>query len=63
MSNQSRLPIYLESLPGSERLYLKAGFQYIPKETASVTHKAALLGTDKDVEVPLMVRYPDAPKV
>ncbi|KAK3936780.1 hypothetical protein QBC46DRAFT_394186 [Diplogelasinospora grovesii] len=55
LSDQSNLPIYLESSPPTEGLYAKLGFQRLKE---SVIHDAAVLGTDKDVEVPLMVKLP-----
>ncbi|KAK1751076.1 puromycin N-acetyltransferase [Echria macrotheca] len=60
LGNNSRLPIYLESSPGSEKLYQRMGFRRLPGEMGKVVHCAELLGTEQDVEVPLMMRVPDA---
>ncbi|KAK3983961.1 acyl-CoA N-acyltransferase [Cladorrhinum sp. PSN332] len=58
LGNSINLPIYLESSPEAEAVYAKKGFRRIPANIAQVVHEAALLGTDHDVEVPLMVRLP-----
>ncbi|KAK3680826.1 hypothetical protein B0T22DRAFT_474165 [Podospora appendiculata] len=63
LGNQSQLPIYLESTAAAERLYGKMGFQRLPKEMASVVHEAKVLGIDADVEVPLMMKQPSAPRL
>ncbi|KAK3493465.1 hypothetical protein B0T13DRAFT_52676 [Neurospora crassa] len=58
LSNDSNLPIYLESSASAEGLYKKMGFVRVPKEKASVVHSKEVLGTETDVEVPLMVKTP-----
>ncbi|KAK4234192.1 puromycin N-acetyltransferase [Achaetomium macrosporum] len=58
LSESTGLPIYLESSPGSQGLYKKMGFMQVPGEVARVVHEAAVLGTEKDVEVPLMIKLP-----
>ncbi|KAK4163100.1 acyl-CoA N-acyltransferase [Cladorrhinum sp. PSN259] len=58
LGNSTNLPIYLESSPAAEPVYAKKGFRRIPADIAQVVHEAAVLGTDYDVEVPLMVRLP-----
>ncbi|KAK3315674.1 hypothetical protein B0H66DRAFT_565736 [Apodospora peruviana] len=58
LGNRGQLPIYLESSPKSEGLYKKLGFERLSKETASVVHKKGVLGSEADVEVPLMVKSP-----
>ena len=59
LSNDSNLPIYLESSASAEGLYKKMGFEYVPKETASVVHSKSVLGSEADVEVPLMIKNPE----
>lgn len=59
LGNASQLPIYLESSPGTERLYYKMGFRRLPGEMGSIVHRAEVLGTEQDIEVPLMVMIPD----
>lgn len=58
LSNRSGLPIYLESTASAVRLYSGMGFRMVPGDVARVVHDAAVLGTEKDVEVPLMVKLP-----
>ncbi|KAK3491176.1 uncharacterized protein B0T23DRAFT_421464 [Neurospora hispaniola] len=58
LSNDSNLPIYLESSASAEGLYKKMGFVRVPKEKASVVHSKEVLGTETDVEVPLMIKTP-----
>jgi hypothetical protein len=60
LSDSTQMPIYLESSPGSYGLYKKMGFQRVPEHVARVVHEAEVLGTEKDVEVPLMIRLPMA---
>lgn len=54
-ANHLGLPLYFESSPSTLGLYKKLGFEELPER---VVHKAALLGTEEDVEIPLMVRMP-----
>lgn len=58
LGDSTGLPIYLEASPGSYGLYLKMGFRRVPEDVAKVVHEAEVLGTEKDVEVPLMIRLP-----
>ena len=51
------LPVYFESSPSTVNLYRKMGFEVLPEE---IVHKAENLGTEADIEVPLMVRMPSA---
>ena len=51
------LPIYIESSPTTYGLYEKFGFSKIKK---TITHKAALMRTEEDIVVPLMVKMPTA---
>ncbi|GAB1312645.1 hypothetical protein MFIFM68171_02855 [Madurella fahalii] len=60
LSDSTGLPIYLESSPGSYGLYKKMGFCRVPEDIAKVVHEAEVLDTEKDVEVPLMIRLPTA---
>ena len=55
MADTTGLPVYLEATQSSMPLYKKLGFERIPE---SVIHRAEVLGTDTDVEVPLMVKQP-----
>lgn len=47
--------MYLESTPPLKLFYEKNGFEALPE---TIVHKAEVLGTNEDVEVPLMVRMP-----
>ncbi|CCC05503.1 hypothetical protein SMACR_09349 [Sordaria macrospora] len=58
LSNDSNLPIYLESSASAEGLYKKMGFVRVPEESARVVHSKSVLGTETDVEVPLMIKTP-----
>jgi len=49
------LPVYFESSPSTVKLYQKMGFERLNE---SVIHKAEVLGTTSDIEVPLMVKMP-----
>lgn len=60
LGNSNRLPIYLESSPGSQGLYRKMGFWNVPCEIARAVHHVDVLGVEKAVEVPLMVKLPDS---
>jgi hypothetical protein len=52
--------VYLESSPTTQGLYHKLGFEFLNEK---IVHKAAVLGTDTDIEVPLMVRMPSFAKL
>jgi len=54
-ADQLCLPLYFESSPTTVGLYRKLGFEELPER---IVHKAELLGTEADIEVPLMVRMP-----
>lgn len=49
------MPVYFESSPSTVGLYKKMGFEVLDEQ---IVHDAALLGTDEDIVVPLMVRMP-----
>lgn len=53
----TNLPLYGEASPSSVGLYEKLGYERLKEK---VVHKAELLGTETDIEVPLMVRMPKA---
>ncbi|KAM0254006.1 hypothetical protein ACHAQJ_006976 [Trichoderma viride] len=55
LGERSGLPVYFESSPSTVGLYTKLGFELLNEK---VIHKAEVLGTDKDIEVPLMVKMP-----
>ncbi|KAL1958744.1 hypothetical protein VTO42DRAFT_3863 [Malbranchea cinnamomea] len=55
LSERTGLPIYFESSPSTVRMYEKAGFERLEE---TIVHKAEVMGTDSDIEVPLMVRMP-----
>ncbi|KAI1844477.1 hypothetical protein JX265_010028 [Neoarthrinium moseri] len=55
LCDRSNLPIYLESSPTTMPLYKKMGFVTLKEK---IVHKKEVLGTDEDIEVPLMVRMP-----
>lgn len=57
LSESSGLPIYCESSPTTFKLYLKFGFKVLKEK---LIHSKEVLGTDEDIEVPLMVRMPSA---
>lgn len=56
VSDRVGLPIYCESSPTTFKLYQKFGFKVLKNE--KLIHKKEVLGTDEDIEVPLMVRMP-----
>lgn len=56
MGDAPRLPIYMESSPTILGMYERGGFARINSE--NVIHKAEVLGSEKDIEVPLMVKMP-----
>lgn len=60
LGNSLNLPAYLESSPESEGIYAKKGFRRIPADIAQVIHDKETLGTEEDVEVPLMAKLPEA---
>lgn len=49
------LPLYLESSPTTMPLYRKMSFTILKEK---IVHRKEVLGTDEDIEVPLMVRMP-----
>ena len=57
LSESSRLPVYFESSPSTVGLYIKMGFELLEEK---IVHKAEVLGTETDIEVPLMVKMPSA---
>jgi hypothetical protein len=57
MGEKVGLPVYFESSPSTVKLYEKMGFERLKE---SVVHKAEVLGTDTDIEVPLMVKMPSS---
>lgn len=57
LGNKTNLPVYFESSPSTVNLYKKMGFELSPE---IIIHKAEVLGTDRDIEVPLMVKMPSA---
>jgi GNAT superfamily N-acetyltransferase len=56
LCDQAGIPLYFEASPSTVGLYEKMGFQRL-KET--IVHKAEVLGTPEDIEVPLVVRMPN----
>jgi hypothetical protein len=57
MSENSGLPIYCESSPTTFTMYQKFGFKILKEK---LIHSKEVLGTEEDIEVPLMVRMPAA---
>ncbi|KAG9237422.1 acyl-CoA N-acyltransferase [Amylocarpus encephaloides] len=55
LGEQSGVPVYFESSPTTIGLYEKMGWHRL-KET--VVHKADVLGTEEDITVPLVIRFP-----
>ncbi|KAJ2980375.1 hypothetical protein NUW58_g6959 [Xylaria curta] len=55
LGEKTKLPVYFESSPSTVNLYKKMGFELLPE---TVVHKAEVLGTETDIEVPLMVKMP-----
>lgn len=55
LANMMGLPAYVESSPSVYKLYAKMGLEILPEK---VIHKAEVLGTSNDIEVPLMVYMP-----
>ncbi|KAK3393069.1 hypothetical protein B0H63DRAFT_554508 [Podospora didyma] len=59
LCERTALPLYFESSPSAVGLYVKLGYELL-KET--IVHKAAVMGTDEDIVVPLLVRMPSQAK-
>ncbi|GJN67697.1 GCN5-related N-acetyltransferase (GNAT) domain-containingprotein [Purpureocillium lilacinum] len=59
MGELAGLPVYFESSPSTVNLYKKMGFEVLPEK---IVHKAEVLGTESDIEVPLMVKLPSSAK-
>ncbi|KAJ3958566.1 hypothetical protein N0V92_004839 [Colletotrichum tropicale] len=59
MAELAGLPVYLESSPVGYPLYQRLGFETLDDK---VVHRAALVGKEKDVEIPLMVKMPSNAK-
>ncbi|KFA67794.1 hypothetical protein S40285_04511 [Stachybotrys chlorohalonatus IBT 40285] len=59
LGEKASLPVYFESSPSTVGLYKKMGFQELDEK---IVHKAATLGTETDIEVPLMVKMPSSAK-
>ncbi|KAI0435577.1 putative GNAT family acetyltransferase [Xylaria telfairii] len=57
LGEKTTLPVYFESSPSTVNLYKKMGFELLPER---IVHKAGVLGTPTDIEVPLMVKMPSA---
>lgn len=57
MSEKSGLPIYCESSPTTFTMYQKFGFKILKEK---LIHSKEVLGTEDDIDVPLMVRMPAA---
>lgn len=55
MSNNTGLPLYFEASPSTYKLYEKMGYETLEEK---IVHSAALMGTETDIEVPLMVKMP-----
>lgn len=55
LGEKTGLPVYFESSPTTAGLYTKLGFELLEDK---IVHKAAVLGTEDDIEVPLMVKMP-----
>ncbi|EXJ78795.1 hypothetical protein A1O1_09197 [Capronia coronata CBS 617.96] len=57
LADRSDLPVYIESSPSTWKLYTRVGFEVINEK---LVHSKELLGTEEDIEVPLMVRMPSS---
>ncbi|CRK23924.1 hypothetical protein BN1723_003064 [Verticillium longisporum] len=57
LSDSLGLPLYFEASPSTYKLYEKMGYETLED---TIVHKAAVFGTPKDIEVPLMVNMPVA---
>ncbi|RFU78998.1 apoptosis-inducing factor [Trichoderma arundinaceum] len=55
LGERAGLPVYFESSPSTVGLYKKMGFELLDEK---IIHKAEVLGTEEDIEVPLMVKMP-----
>lgn len=55
LCERTNLPLYFESSPSTVALYEKWGYRRLNEK---IVHSADVLGTEKDIEVPLMVRMP-----
>ena len=55
LCERTNLPLYFESSPSTVALYEKWGYQRLNEK---IVHSAEVLGTETDIEVPLMVRMP-----
>lgn len=55
LGERAGLPVYFESSPSTVGLYKKLGFELLDEK---IVHKAEVLGTENDIEVPLMIRMP-----
>lgn len=55
LGERAGLPVYFESSPSTVGLYTKLGFELLDEK---IIHKAEVLGTENDIEVPLMIRMP-----
>ncbi|TDZ25412.1 putative acyltransferase SID5 [Colletotrichum orbiculare MAFF 240422] len=59
MAELAGLPVYLESSEEGFPLYQRLGFEVLDDK---IVHRAGLVGAEKDVEVPLMVKMPSIAK-
>ncbi|TDZ25525.1 putative acyltransferase SID5 [Colletotrichum orbiculare MAFF 240422] len=55
LSDSLGIPLYFESSPSTCELYEKMGYETLEDR---IVHKAELMGTSGDIEVPLMVKMP-----
>ncbi|KAK2048084.1 acetyltransferase [Colletotrichum somersetense] len=55
LSDSLGIPMYFESSPSTYQLYNKMGYETLNEK---IVHKAELIGTAEDIEVPLMVKMP-----
>ncbi|OHW96041.1 putative acetyltransferase [Colletotrichum incanum] len=55
LSDSLGIPLYFESSPSTYKLYEKMGYETLDEK---IVHKAELMGTPDDIEVPLMVKMP-----
>ncbi|KAK3683316.1 hypothetical protein B0T22DRAFT_384766 [Podospora appendiculata] len=55
LCERTQLPVYFESSPSSVGLYVKLGYERLNE---TIVHTAALMGTNEDIVVPLMVKMP-----
>lgn len=60
IAERLNLPIYLEATDMAVHMYERLGFATLKDD--KLVHRKEVLGTDADVEVPLMVRMPAAAK-